>query len=143
MKTKLINEEAMTRILHELDGWRGKLTWPLLGEKVADIVGVQSISRHTLLSYPQLVQAFRARKEELKSSQALSSNDAQDYTLEAALLEIDKLRAQVARLQRERDLYVEQFARWQYNLYKMPNVDMVTLNKKLNEPLPKINRARR
>jgi len=143
MKTKLINEGAMSRILLELDGWQGKLTWPLVGKMVAQIVGVPSISRHTLLSYPQLVQAVRARKAELKSAQATKSADSVDYTLEATLFEIEKLKAQVARLERERELYVEQFARWQYNLYMMPNVDMLALNKQLNKPLPKSNRARR
>ncbi|CUK01018.1 hypothetical protein PH7735_02402 [Shimia thalassica] len=143
MKTRLINEEAMTRILNELDGWQGKMTWPLVGEMIAKQIGVRSISRHTLLSYPQLVEAFRARKAELKSSKATKAGETVDHTLEAALLEIEKLEAKVARLQRERDLYVEQFARWQYNLYRMPGVNMVTLNEQLNKPLPKTNRAKR
>jgi cell division protein FtsB len=143
MKTKLINENVMSRILLELDGWQGKLTWPLVGKMVAQIIGVPSISRHTLLSYPQLVQAVRARKAELKSAEATKSADRVDYTLDAALFEVEKLKAQVARLERERELYVEQFARWQHNLYMMPNVDMVALNKHLNRPLPKSNRAKR
>lgn len=141
MKTKLINNKNLKRILRELDGWTGKLTWGLFGEKVAGIVGVESISRHTLLNYPQIVQAFNARKNEIKRKVELNE-DKRDLTLEVALAEIDKLTAEVARLEREKNVFVEQFARWQYQLYMMPNVDMDALSARRNDPLPNINRAR-
>lgn len=141
MKKKLINNKNLKRILHELDGWTGKLTWGLLGEKVAGFVGVESISRHTLLNYPQIVQAFNARKNEMKRKVELNE-DKKDLTLEVALAEIDKLTAEVARLEREKNVFVEQFARWQYQLYMMPNVDIDALSKRLKGPLPNINRAR-
>lgn len=137
MPKKIITEKTLPLALHELDKWTGKLTWNSFSERLAKVLGEEKISRHTLLSYPALVQAFNERKKSLKESE----KDAEkDITLEFAKAEIATLEAKVERLERQNEKLLEQFVRWQHNAYMMPNVDMKVLNKQLDKPLPEVNR---
>lgn len=140
MPKKIITESTLPIALHELDKWSGKLTWDRFAERLAKILGEKRISRHTLLSYPALVQAFNARKDALREFARKVETGEPDVTLEFAKHQISTLEAKVARLQKEIDLHLEQFVRWQHNLYMMPRVDMEKLNATLDKPLPAIYR---
>ena len=68
MPKKIITEKTLPLALHELDKWSGKLTWNSFAEQLAKVLGEENISRHTLLSYPALVEAFNDRKQSLKEA---------------------------------------------------------------------------
>lgn len=137
MPKKIITEKTLPLALHELDKWSGKLTWNSFSEQLAKVLGEEKISRHTLLSYPALVEAFNDRKDKLKES---VKDEEKDITLDFAKQQIATLEAKVERLEKQNEKLLEQFVRWQHNAYMMPNVDMKLLNKQLDKPLPEVNR---
>ena len=137
MPKKIITDKTLPIALHELDKWKGKLTWKTFAAQLATVLGVENISRHTLLSYPALVDAFNDRKTALKEAKASSDSD---ITLEHAKEQIVMLEAKVQRLEKQNNMLLEQFVRWQHNAYMMPGVDMQVLNGNLDKPLPKLNR---
>lgn len=139
MPKKIITSRTLPTVLDELDCWTGKLTWDLFCQHLAGVLKVKSISRHTLLSYPELVDAFKQKKNAIKESKSSESLPA-DMTLESALRRIDELEAKSSRLEAENDRLKEQFVRWQYNLYMMPGVDMDRLNQQVDKPLAKVDR---
>jgi CRISPR/Cas system-associated endonuclease/helicase Cas3 len=140
----IISEKTMPIALYELDKWQGKLTWDTYRKVLAEVLGEQNISRHTLLSHEAIVQAYNNRKAELKDlkeSEAEADSTAdKDVTLEFAKAEMKRLEAEVNRLKREIDLHRQQFVRWQHNLNTMPGVDMERLNQRLDTSLPEITR---
>lgn len=137
MPKKIITQKTLQVALHELDNWSGKLTWNSYAEQLAKVLGEDTISRHTLMSYKVLVEAFRERKESLKETK---SSETSDITLEFAKKQIAMLEAKVRRLEIQNEKQLEQFVRWQHNAYMMPKVDMKLLNQQLDKPLPKVNR---
>ncbi|GIU31154.1 MULTISPECIES: hypothetical protein [Shewanella] len=137
MPKKIITEKTLPVALHELDKWSGKLTWNSFAAQLAKVLGEESVSRHTLLSYPALVEAFNNRKDSLKEQ--LNSTE-KDVTLEFAKEQISILEAKVERLEKQNESLLEQFVRWQHNAYMMPNVDMKVLNQRLDKPLPEVDR---
>lgn len=139
MPKKIITGRTLPIALAELDRWSGKLTWERFGNHLAQVLGVKSISRHTLLQYPELVEAFRLRKQALREAKEAEVK-SKDISLESALKEIDALQSKVERLERQNERLKEQFVRWQYNLYMMPGVDLNRLNQQMDRPLPVINR---
>ena len=140
MPKVIITDSTIPMALHELDKWSGKLTWELYAEKLASALGEKRISRYTLLSYPALVDAFKQKKNLLRAAPKSSAVEVQDVTLEFAKKQIETLEAKVARLERENNLFREQFVRWQHNLYMMPHVDMEKLNAQVDKPRPALNR---
>jgi len=140
MPKKIITEATLPIALHHLDKWSGKLTWELYAERLALALGEKRISRHTLLTYKVLVEAFNARKNALRASTHISGAKEPDITLDFAKQEIATLEAKVARLEKQNDLFKEQFVRWQYNYYMMPGVDMEKLDQKKDKALTAVNR---
>ncbi len=136
MPKKIITEKTLPLAFHELDKWEGKLTWDSFASCLAKVLNEEKISRHTLLSYPALVEAFNDRKKALKEKK--EERGEPDVTLEMALKEIATLKAKVERLEKQNSTLLEQFVRWQHNLYAMPGVDMRRLN--LDKPLTGVNR---
>ena len=137
MPKQIITEKTLKVALHELDNWSGKLTWDRYAQQLAKVLGEDTISRHTLMSYKVLVEAFRERKESLKEAK---NSDAPDITLEFAKKQIAMLEAKVKRLESQNEKLLEQFTRWQHNAYMMPKVDMKLLDQQLDKPLPQVNR---
>jgi uncharacterized protein YPO0396 len=140
MPKKIITERTLPIALHHIDKWSGKLTWEQYAERLATALGEKRISRHTLLSYPALVEAFNAKKDTLRASLHKTSGEKNDLTLDFAKQEIATLEAKVARLEKQNDLFREQFVRWQQNLYNIPNVDMEIMYAKVNKPMVAVNR---
>lgn len=140
MPKKIITERTLPIALHHIDKWSGKLTWEKYAERLAIALGEKRISRHTLLSYSVLVEAFNAKKDALRTSINKSGREKNDVTMDFAKQEIATLEAKVARLERQNDLFREQFVRWQRNLYSMPGVDLEVLSTKLDKPMVGVNR---
>lgn len=123
-----------------MDQWKGKLTWDLFAAKLAAHLGEEKISRYTLMSYPQLVEAFNARKHALKVEATNVAAGNPNFTLEFAKDQIAILEAKNARLEKQIEQFREQFVRWQHNLYMMPGVDMEKLNAQIDQPLTAVKR---
>jgi len=123
--------------MRELDRWDGKLTWPLFCERVAKVLNIDSVSKHTMYLYPTIKERFQQRQQDLRQI-----HDAlpRDYTLDVAIRRIADLEAQVKRLEETNNLLLDQFRRWQYNAYaNNVRMDMLALDK----PLPEVNRSGR
>ncbi len=136
----IITEKTLKIALHEIDKWSGKLTWDLYSVRLAKALGEKKISRHTLLSYPVLVESFNAKKDALKKAASNTDTVGRDITLDFAKQQISILEAKVNRLEKQNNLLSEQFVRWQNNLYMMPGVDLEKVNKQIDKPLPSVNR---
>lgn len=137
MPKKIITKATLPKIMRELDRWEGKLTWPLLCERVAMVLKVPSISKHTMYLYPAIKERFQQRQKDLREAR-----DAlpRDFTLDAATRRIADLEAQVKRLEDTNNLLLDQFRRWQYNAYaNNVRMDMLALDR----PLPEVNRSGR
>lgn len=135
MPKKIITKATLPKIMRELDRWEGKLTWPLFCERVAKVLNVASISKHTMYLYPAVKERFQQRQKDLREAR-----DAlpRDYTLELATRRIMDLEAQVKRLEETNGLLLDQFRRWQYNAFAN-NIRMDLLA--LEKPLPEVDRA--
>lgn len=137
MPKQIITKTTLPKILRELDRWEGKLTWPLFCDRVAKVLGVPSVSKHTMYLYPTIKERFKQRKQELREQVDLLPAD---FTMDWAARRIADLEAQVNRLEETNNLLLDQFRRWQYNAYAH-NVRMDTLDLEL--PLPTVNRSGR
>ena len=142
MPKVVITADTLPVALHLLDKWTGKLTWSLYAEKLAMTLGVDSISRHTLFMYSEIVQAFNLKKDQLRDN-ANMATVVGDVTIDMLLQEIATLEAKLKRLEDKNEKYKEKFVRWQYNIYMMPGVNFEKLEKELDSPLPKIDRSRK
>lgn len=131
----VVTKAALPKILRELDRWEGKLTWPLFCARVALVLGVGSVSKHTMYLYPTIKERFQQRQRDLRETK-----DAlpRDFTLRGAVRRIADLEAQVRRLEETNNLLLDQFRRWQYNAYaNNVRIDLLQLDR----PLPSLNRA--
>lgn len=136
MKPKLITENDLDMIEDILQKWSGKLTWDKFAVRVAAALDRDSVSKFTLMGYPEIKQAFNRRKETLKEAKSQVIETLGDVTIDMLINENAELRNQIHHLEEElkakETLWVEQYRRWQYNLSMMPNVDL----SQLDQPLP-------
>jgi hypothetical protein len=136
MKPKLISENELDLVEDILKKWSGKLTWDKFAVRVASALGKDSVSKFTLMGYPEVKQAFNRRKQTLKKAKSQVIETMGDVTIDMLVNENAELRNQIHHLEEEFEakerLWIEQYRRWQYNLSMMPNVDLSTLN----QPLP-------
>jgi len=135
MPKQIITKATLPKVLRELDRWEGKLTWPLFCDRVASVLDVPSVSKHTMYLYPTIKERFKQRKQELRDQSELMPTD---FTMDWAARRIADLEAQVSRLEATNNVLLDQFRRWQYNAYAH-NVRMETLD--LDLPLPSIDRS--
>ena len=81
MPRLIVTKASLPKIMRVLDRWEGKLTWPLFCAEVARVLGVNRVSRHTLMRYEAIQHRFKVRQQELRDA---TEREPRDYTLEAA-----------------------------------------------------------
>ncbi|SPX82040.1 hypothetical protein [Moraxella ovis] len=142
MKPKLISEKEFKIIEGILAGWNGKLTWDDFTSKVAKKLNLPSLSKFTLMGYPEIKQAFLTRKQTLKevyTKTIVVAPSGENVTVEMLIKENEALKEQLRMLKNDIKIletsYADKYRTWAYNLSLMPNVDM----SRLNDPLPKID----
>jgi hypothetical protein len=138
MPKVVITKRTIPIILRELDKWKGKLTWDLFSQRVAEVLGEEGVSRHTLIKYKPIKDAFDERKRGLRD--ASNNRQIDDVNIEMLLNENSALTAKIKRLEKQEAIYKEQFVRWLENIRKMPGVDLTKLNTRLDTPLAKVDR---
>src|ERR1700676_430251 len=96
MPKKIITKTTLPAVMRALDRWEGKLTWPLFCQHVAKVLGVDSVSKHTMYLYPAIKERFQRRQHDLRD---MAKTVPRDFTVMAATKRIVDLEAQVKRLQ--------------------------------------------
>ncbi len=146
-----ITPKREAEIIDEINKWEGKLTWSSLCEFITVLYSFDTkISRHTLLSYPPIKDAFNNKKVLLKKE--LQSNFLEYPELASALKEIKRLNTEVERLNKQNLALKERHATWLQNIYTMKGIDLsmldeepekvkaLAINGQLQKNLVKLNR---
>lgn len=127
-----ITPNRTSEIIDEINKWEGKLTWNSLCEFITVLYSFDTkISRHTLLAYPEIKDAFDNKKEQLKNQNNNSQPEQKDLT--SALKEINRLNAEVERLTKQNTALKERHATWLQNIYTMKGIDLSMLDKPTEE----------
>ncbi|MFN7881480.1 MAG: hypothetical protein ACK5PF_00460, partial [bacterium] len=83
--------------------------------------------------YPDIANAFRLKKQALRGTWKGKQIVPRDERVRAALEQVERLQATVARLKQENMLLKEQFVTWAYNAERK-GVTMMMLNAPLTKP---------
>ncbi|MEQ5817686.1 hypothetical protein J3362_19385 [Marinobacter sp. NFXS11] len=125
---KHLTEDEVQRILNLLRGWQGKLTWALLVRACETACGIKT-TRQALDRRPEVKEEFQIRKRTLKTGLE-ETNRPND--LNTAHGRIQRLLTRIRELERQNEMYREQFIRWQYNAHNN-NISKA----KLDAPIPR------
>ena len=131
----------INKIVKIIDEWKANsLTWDLLIDAITN-AGHPRYTRQALDKKDRIKSAYRTRKEILRLKK---KDEPLNFTLPAALKRIEELsdrlrvaEAQIARLERENNNFLEQFQTWASNA-RMSGISYETLNR----PLDPIDRSR-
>lgn len=118
MPKVVITQESMPEILHLIETWEGKLTWPLLCTKVMEMLGIESgVTRQALSSYKEIQETFTKRKQALRDTQSAKPvmNDVNFSYLQN---QITSLEAELKKAKELNERYKHRFVKWQYNAYR-------------------------
>ena len=97
-----------------LDGWEGPLTWDLLIDAIESQVGGR-YARQTLDRHDPIKLAYQRTKDKA-SGEVGQSNQMTAKEMRRRVEDYDRLKAEIARLERENNNYAQQCARWVWNL---------------------------
>ncbi|WP_418139640.1 hypothetical protein AB9R84_01400 [Oceanimonas smirnovii] len=142
MPKVVITQESLPEILHLIETWEGKLTWPLLCTKVMHMLGIEGgVTRQALSSYKEIQETYTARKEILRHAPSVKPviDDAYVSYLQNQVVSL-QAELKAARVLNER--YKHRFIKWQHNAYKY-NLGVESLDDVLDmleEPLIEIKR---
>lgn len=133
-KAKL-SVDDIDRIVTLLIGWRGKLTWELLNDKVAAVLG-RSYTRQALDAHADIKRAFASAKTRSRGAKHADPRSGHiTVELATALDRVNALQAEVTLLKQERNAFLETFATWLYNARNRGLSE-----RDLNRPLPVVER---
>lgn len=137
----VVTSENITEIVHLIETWTGKLTWPLLCEEVKAMLGLQNVTRQALSSYENIQEAYTTRKDYLREKPA-ETTQTENIDVEYLKKQIDNLEAELSRANKTIEKYKQRFVLWQYNAYKH-GIRMDSLDDAidmLEQPLTEIKR---
>ncbi|MEZ8889238.1 hypothetical protein AB6F11_14750 [Vibrio sp. 10N.247.311.14] len=139
----VITPETLPTILDVINTWEGKLTWPLLCERVADLLGIKGgVQRQSLSSYKQIQEAYTDKKDALRHPVAPDAAPTVKVDVDYLQGKVRALEAEVARLTVLNNAYKQRFILWQHNAYKN-GVRMESLDdaiEMLQKPLVELKR---
>lgn len=130
-----LDDARILKIVELLDAWSGKLTWELFIVSIEANVGGR-YARQTLDRHVRIKDAYQQARIRLGEAPA-ESTEISSREIKRRLEDYDRLKNEVARLERENNNYAQQFARWVWNLRAMKiTEDQLT---RLDDGLPRIN----
>jgi len=131
-RSKNLGDKEIEKIVEILDGWSGKLTWDKLIHEIHIHLN-QDYTRQTLAKHIRIKSAYDLTKE--RSSDISEESKHESPEISILLQKIERLEAKNARLQKENQDLLAQFARWAYNSYAHG-----VSKEELDKPLTKIDR---
>lgn len=137
----VITAENIPEILHLIETWKGKLTWPLLCEDIMVMLQLDNVTRQTLSGYKQIQNAYTDRKQYLrenKDTEAPQINNDIEYWKN----QVESLEVELKRANKINEMYKQRFVLWQHNAY-IHGVRMESLDdavEMLDKPLTEIKR---
>lgn len=121
-------------IIDIINDWPAeKLTWQDICKVAATVIG-NTPTRQTLNAHAPIKEAYEAKKSGLK---AHGSRTAMPSSLAMAALRVARLQTENDALKSKNDALLEQFVKWQYNVYKHG-----VKGHQMNADLPRIDRER-
>jgi len=132
-RSKNLTDGDIEKIVEIFDGWSGKLTWDDLISEV-ELRLKECYTRQTLAKHPRIKSAYDLTKKRISSDPDTRSNSSPEIQVLEQI--ISKLEAKTARLNRENQDLLAQFARWSYNAYAKG-----ISKEELDNPLPTIDRS--
>ncbi|MGF1746187.1 MULTISPECIES: hypothetical protein [Vibrio] len=117
MPKMVITSKSMPDVLHRIETWKGKLTWPLLCEEIMALLQIDGVTRQTLSSYKEIQEAFTARKQYLRekaTTETVPANSNMEYLQN----QVESLEAELKKANKTIERYKQRFVLWQYNAYK-------------------------
>jgi predicted RNase H-like nuclease (RuvC/YqgF family) len=137
----VITAENIPEVLHLIETWNGKLTWPLLCEDIMVMLELDNVTRQALSGYKAIQEAYTARKQYLRENknaevQPVNSN------IEYWQNQVESLEAELKRANKTIEMYKQRFVLWQHNAY-IHGVRMESLDdavEMLDKPLTEIKR---
>jgi hypothetical protein len=113
-----------------LAGWKGRLTWELVVQRVEAILG-RTFTRQGLDKNETISIAFgQAKDRRRKQSKKEVEESDRPPELAAAERRVEVLRAEIAVLKAEQERFLEKFATWLYNA-RSRGVSEFDLNRQL------------
>lgn len=131
-RSKNLNDNIIEKIVEILDGWSGSLTWDNLIIEI-ELHLKDKYTRQTLAKHTRIKSAFDLTKKRISDEPETQSKGSVEIQVLQQV--ITKLEAKNARLNRENQDLLAQFARWQYNSYAKG-----VTKEELDKPLPKVDR---
>lgn len=128
MMAKQLTDSEIKKIVGLLVGWKGSLSWDALCGKCEGLI-FRRPSRQTLARTARIAAAFNITKDRLKAE---IGHTASTINMRAAQDRISRLENQIAQLETENHMLLEQFVRWQYNAHIF-GLSVAQLNKALPE----------
>lgn len=137
----VVTNENISDILHLIDTWKGKLTWPLLCNEVKAMLGLEDVTRQALSGYKEIQEAYTARKQSLRET-PIEKKHSEDSNVEYWKNQVEGLEAELVRANNTIAKYKQRFVLWQHNAYKH-GIRMDSLDdaiEMLEQPLTEIKR---
>ncbi|TXL16532.1 hypothetical protein BMR06_15690 [Methylococcaceae bacterium HT5] len=137
----VITAENIPEVLHLIETWKGKLTWPLLCEDIMVMLELDNVTRQALSGYKAIQETYTARKQYLRENknaevQPVNSN------IEYWQTQVESLEVELKRANKTIEMYKQRFVLWQDNAY-IHGVRMESLDdavEMLDKPLTEIKR---
>lgn len=141
MPKLVITSKNLPDILHVIEHWKGKLTWPLLCEKLTMLLSIDGVTRQALSGYKEIQDAYTTRKQLLRETSVVEVKPT-DSNIEYFRNQVEILESELKKSQELIERYKQRFVKWQYNAY-LHGVRLETLDDAvdmLEQPLIEIKR---